>query len=138
MDQPDENHILKLLTYLGSVPGFGNVIYLGSQMSYVPYVQLEWEKQSAIYILPSISSNMTKVLKKIVSIILALYPFYLDWLRVATTRIHPYYFILFKVFEFNNQHQFNANNNNSKHCFSSQFTELCITVLNFHFIKGSY
>ena len=41
MDQPDENHILKLLTYLGSVPGFGNVIYLGSQMSYVPYLQLE-------------------------------------------------------------------------------------------------
>ena len=41
MDQPDEIHILKLLTYLGSVPGFGNVIYLGSQMSYVPYVQLE-------------------------------------------------------------------------------------------------
>ena len=26
MDQPDEIHILKLLTYLGSVPGFGNVI----------------------------------------------------------------------------------------------------------------
>ena len=100
MDQPDEIHILKLLTYLGSVPGFGNVIYLGSQMSYVPYVQLEWEKQSAIYILPSISSNMTKVLKKIVSIILALYPFYLDWLWVATTRIHPYYFTrLFHTFQ---------------------------------------